>query len=113
LELAEAIIGYQILPEVFIAPAALVLPLVEIWAALAVLFAPRPYRRAGAAILLASLVIFVAAAAQGLIRGLDFDCGCFGPSDGRKPGLIFFLQDGGLILACALVLIFDQEKPSA
>lgn len=110
IELANAIIGYQIAPAILIAPAALILPFVELWAALAVLFGSRRFRKAGALILLILLAAFMAAVIQGLARGLDFDCGCFGAQDQRKPGALFLLQDGALALAAAIILFLDRER---
>ena len=109
MELAETIMGYKMAPEPLIAPLALILPFVELWAALAALIGPKTARRAGALILLILLIAFMAAAAQGLIRGLDFDCGCFGGGDGRKPGVLFFLQDGALALAALIIFINGKD----
>jgi hypothetical protein len=89
-DFAETIRGYEILPEALVTPLSVYLPTLELWSALFILLAPRPFRRSGALVLAILLLIFMIAAAQGLIRGLDFDCGCFGGQDGRKPGLLFF-----------------------
>jgi hypothetical protein len=51
----------------------------------------------------------MAAAAQGLARGLDFECGCFGSQDGRRPGPLFFLEDSLLFLLAVFILIFDKK----
>ena len=109
LELAEAIAAYRLLPAPLIAPAALILPFVELWAALAASFGNEAFRKAGALILLALLAIFMAAAIQGLARGLDFDCGCFGASSGREPGALFFIEDGLLALAAAFLLFHNRK----
>ncbi|MDR2386163.1 MAG: hypothetical protein LBE80_01085, partial [Deltaproteobacteria bacterium] len=100
---AEDIRGYQILPEALVSPLSVYLPMLELWSALFVLLAPRPFRRTGALVLAGLLLVFMAAAAQGLWRGLDFDCGCFGSQDGRKPGLLFFLEDGILFLIAVFI----------
>jgi hypothetical protein len=113
LELAESILGYRLLPVALVAPSALILPFAEFWAAAAVLAGPARYRRAGALILGLLSVVFLAAAAQGLIRGLDFECGCFGADDGRRPGALFFLQDAALVLAAAVILRLDGDRPPA
>ena len=55
------------------------------------------------------LLAFMAAALQGLIRGLDFDCGCFGPADGRTPGVGFFLRDGALFLIAVALWRVDRH----
>ncbi|MDR3134581.1 MAG: hypothetical protein LBU69_00635 [Deltaproteobacteria bacterium] len=109
-DLAEAILGYRLLPEILVAPMSLALPFLELWSALAVLLGPRAFRRAGALILALLLLAFMVAAAQGLLRGLDFDCGCFGSQDGRRPGLVFFLEDGLLFLMAIFILYYDQHK---
>jgi hypothetical protein len=110
LSLVETIMGYRLLPQVLLAPAAIVLPFVELWAALAVLFGPSRLRRSGALLLGALLLVFMLAAAQGLLRGLDFECGCFGPDSDRRPGLLFFLEDVGLLGACLVILRLDSTK---
>jgi hypothetical protein len=101
--------GFRILPLALIAPASVLLPAFELLAALAVLIGPRPYRRAGALILGLLLAVFMLAAAQGLARGLDFECGCFGAGDGRKPGLLYFLEDGIMFLMAAFIFIKDVK----
>ncbi|MDR2367420.1 MAG: hypothetical protein LBF58_04805 [Deltaproteobacteria bacterium] len=108
-DLAEIITGYRLLPLWLVAPASLLLPALELWSALAVLIGPRRFRRAGAMILAVLLLIFMTAAAQGLLRGLDFECGCFGGQDGRRPGPLFFLEDGLLFLAAVFMLFQDRS----
>lgn len=73
---AEAIAAYQILSYPTSAGAAMVLPCVEIVAAIALLI-PRT-RQSAALLIAASLVIFTTAATAAKIRGLDIDCACFG-----------------------------------
>ncbi|MDR1546764.1 MAG: hypothetical protein LBU12_08685 [Deltaproteobacteria bacterium] len=117
-ELAETIVGYRLLPEALIAPLALTLPFLELWAALAALAGPPRFRRAGAVLLGLMLAAFMLAAAQGLIRGLDFECGCFGSADSRRPGPRFFLEDA-LLLAAAVLTAREAgqaarpDKPTA
>jgi uncharacterized membrane protein YphA (DoxX/SURF4 family) len=109
-DLAWAIVGYRLVPEVLVAPLALFLPWLELWSALAVLIGPRKFRRAGAMMVAFLLLSFMAAAAQGLARGLDFECGCFGTQDGRRPGLLFFLEDGLLFLTAIFILFYDKKE---
>jgi hypothetical protein len=106
---AEAILGYRLVPLFFTAPAALILPFLELWSALVVIAAPRGlWRRAGAIILGVLLVVFMLATLAGLVRGLDFDCGCFGAKTDRRPGLVFFVQDIILLLASIIIIRFDK-----
>jgi uncharacterized membrane protein YphA (DoxX/SURF4 family) len=106
-DLAEAIVGYQLVPMTIIPFLALILPFLEFWSALAVLIGPRKFRRAGSFIIVCSLLVFMAAAVQGLVRGLDFECGCFG-SDGRRPGFLFFLEDSFLFLVAIFIVKFEK-----
>jgi hypothetical protein len=110
LNLAETIVEYRLVPLRLVPFLALFLPSVELWSALAVLAGPRRFRRAGALILALSLLIFMAAAAQGLARGLDFECGCFGSADARKPGLLFFIEDSLLFLTAIFIFMYDDIR---
>jgi hypothetical protein len=113
-EFALSVAAYRLLPSIFIGPMAAILPWLEIYGSLASLLGPRHFRLAGLYILAALLAVFMLAAAQGLIRGLDFDCGCFGSSDGQasqKPGAAFFLRDIGL-MALALFSLAQEKMAS-
>ena len=68
---------YHLLPDNLINLAALVLPWIELVAGIALLLPAPTWRRAAALILVVLLVIFTAAIAINLERGLDIDCGCF------------------------------------
>lgn len=98
---AQTIANYHLFPGWSIGPLALILPFVELWAAL-LLFAAK-WRKAAALILAVLLISFITAVGFNLGRGLDFDCGCFGP-DGRRAGLRLLIQDS-LLLFCALAIL--------
>lgn len=101
---ALSIDNYRLFPLPLIGPMAIFLPWLEIWAAL-MLFVKR-WRRAAALILGALLITFILAVGFNLLRGLDFECGCFG-SGGRQAGLILLIQDG-MLLICALY-VFKKD----
>ncbi|MDR2443550.1 MAG: DoxX family protein [Deltaproteobacteria bacterium] len=103
LDLATTISGYRILPDLLILPTAYFLPFLEFWSGLLILLGSSNFRRAASFLCFIMLIVFMAAALQGLIRGLDFDCGCFGSQSGR-PGPLFFLRDFAL-LACAFEVL--------
>lgn len=63
-------------PELAIGPVALLLPLAEFAAAVALV--TRPSARWGAIAALCLLVLFIAAIARAVVRGEAPDCGCFG-----------------------------------
>ena len=76
----KAIENYQILPHLPALIAAYVLPYLEIFCGLGLVF-KRLY--AGALIwLIGMMLVFVAALTSAWARGLEIDCGCFGLGDG-------------------------------
>jgi uncharacterized membrane protein YphA (DoxX/SURF4 family) len=82
---------------------ALTLPWIELVAALALIL--NVQARAGAAIVSAMLVVFTLAIVLALVRGLDFECGCFGTSDASRVGLAKVAQNVGmLVVACIATL---------
>lgn len=92
---AGDIANYRLLPHPAAAALAAYLPWLEILAGLAVF---RPRLRPGALFVLGGLsLVFAAAIASALARGLDISCGCFG--HGRASGALL-----GLSLLRALVL---------
>lgn len=99
---ADSIASFGLLPRAAIIPFALALPLYEIVAA-AMLLADRP-RRLGALALLVVTVVFCAALAQALMRGLDINCGCFGPALTPTSPSIDLLRD--IVIAAACVFLY-------
>lgn len=73
---ADAIYAFRLLPRELIIPLALTLPIVEIFAGL-LLMSGRP-RRLGAFAVLLMTIVFAAAIASALARGLIINCNCFG-----------------------------------
>ncbi|MDH4184997.1 MAG: DoxX family protein [Nitrospinota bacterium] len=72
------IIGaYGIIPDSWLRPVSICLPLLEMGAAVGLLL---DYRGSLAGVL-AMLLIFIAVLGYGVYLGLDVDCGCFGPED--------------------------------
>lgn len=101
----EQIANYQFLPE--LAPyAALLLPPVEIVAAIAVLFAPRLWRKAGAALMLGMLLFFTVAMARAWSLGINIECGCFGKGS-PTIGPLSFMRNAGLMIAAAAAIALD------
>ena len=75
---AESVASFRLLPDLFVMPVALTLPPLEILAGMFALAAGH-WRRVGALGLLILLMTFTAALISALARGLQVDCGCFGP----------------------------------
>ena len=82
--------AFDLLPYTWIMPIAVGLPILEILAAIGLLFDVRGSLSAIAGL----LVLFLAVLGYGVWLGLDIDCGCFGPGDpegeaykGLRPAL--------------------------
>ncbi len=82
--------AFGLLPYTWITPIAVGLPVLEILAAIGLLFDLRGSLAAVAGL----LVLFLAVLGYGVLLGLDIDCGCFGPGDpegeayrGLRPAL--------------------------
>jgi putative oxidoreductase len=73
---AEAIRNFQLIGDPFAAVFAYFIPWVEVFAGIAVI--TDRFRKGGASILTASLVVFTGAIVISWMRGLDISCGCFG-----------------------------------
>jgi putative oxidoreductase len=107
---ATAVANYQLLPR-WSALLAATLPAVEIVAALALLVAPRPWRRAAAAAVAAMMALFTLAAATALHRHIDISCGCFGADSGHIDALTIARDLALLAAAIALVVLESDRHP--
>ena len=100
---AKIIYGYALFPSIFINLLAIVLPFVELVAGLALIVGFYP--RSAVLIINAMLLAFIVSLSINIIRGHEFDCGCFAinagsPSTFSGPLLIrdlFYLALGGYI----------------
>ncbi len=105
-DFVEQIANYQFMPE--LAPyAALLLPPVEIAAAVTVLIAPRLWRMAAATLMFGMLLMFTLAMARAWSMGINIECGCFGKGS-PTIGPLSFLRNGGLMIAAASLFAVDR-----
>jgi uncharacterized membrane protein YphA (DoxX/SURF4 family) len=105
---ATEIANYQLAPAA--APyLAVALPTVELVLGVAVIVAPRAWRRAAALGALALFGTFTVAVAAAYLRRINIDCGCFGTGGGPITALTV-ARNVGLMTAAALVLRFDRER---
>jgi putative oxidoreductase len=120
-DFAKIVYGYDLFPEISINLIAIVIPFLELVIGLALIIGIYP--RSAAIIISGLLLVFIAASAINLIRGHEFNCGCFsGVQDGyaSSPELtiarnIFYLALGmqialfkGKRRSCFGRLIFRQ-----
>lgn len=110
---ASQIHPYRLLPDPAVNLAALALPWIEILGALALLFIPR-LRRAGALLLSLLLMLFLAAQASALLRGLEISCGCFSAAPGNEPiGMASLLREAALLVCAVLAGCTPAERKMA
>jgi uncharacterized membrane protein YphA (DoxX/SURF4 family) len=101
---ADDIGRYRLLPFFADAPLALYLPWLEITCGLALIAGLA--RRGALAVLLALTALFTLALASALARGLDLDCGCFGPAHPTAPALALARN---FVLGAALVWLRHRD----
>ncbi len=110
---AKSIYNYQLLPDVAINPLTIFLPWLELFAALALLFAP-PLRRGALWLIAAMTAVFIGAISLAMARGIDIDCGCFSTTGhGMRAGWLHLLLDFALLAACIVHARLDRRAPPA
>lgn len=76
-EFAVIIDGYGLMPDAWILPLAIALPLLEMVFGFGLLLDIR----GSLAVITGLLILFMAVLSYGIWLGFDIDCGCFGPED--------------------------------
>lgn len=100
---ADAVDNYRILPYIFVTLLAIVLPWMEAISGVLLLLGKR---LAGSSLIVIALnLVFIAAIASAIIRGLDIDCGCFSVG-AAKAGYARLLED--LVLLAMAVFVFRE-----
>ena len=74
-DFAKIVYGYDLFPEIFIHLIAIIIPFLELIAGFALIIGLYP--RSAAIIINGLLLAFIAVLTINLIRGHEFDCGCF------------------------------------
>jgi len=107
---AMIVSNYKILPDTLITLLAVVMPWLEITAGF--LLVAGVFKRTSALVLSSLLLVFMIAISINLIRGLNFDCGCFSTvvtESGSDPvGLLF--RDFLLLVPGLLIIFFQRAK---
>lgn len=102
--------SYAILPGFLVAPAAVVIALLEVLAAV-LLICNRPQGLWGISAL---LLLFIGVLSYAIRLGLDIDCGCFGPEDPEHrafAGLRVALFRDVLLCIPVLYLFWYRRQP--
>jgi len=105
---AKIIYGYDLFPALFINLIAIIVPFLELVAGLALIIGFYP--RSAALIVNAMLLVFITALSINLIRGHEFDCGCFSinsSGQGTFAGPLLFRDF--VLLALGLYILFYRN----
>lgn len=110
-EFATVIVNYQILPDVLVNPAALVLPWVELVCGLAL--ATNCLARGAAFVLNLLLLVFLGALWFNVSRGLDISCGCFTVRPTAQSGMMESAVRDTALFAVGLVVLWRAFADAA
>jgi uncharacterized membrane protein YphA (DoxX/SURF4 family) len=104
--------NYNLLPQLWIRPVALVLPWIEIFCGLALISGVCV--RGGALIGSLLMVVFMAALLINAIRGVDISCGCFSNStQAAREAYLYFWRDLPLLVAGVWVCFYRFRQDAA
>ncbi len=87
-DFAKIVFGYNLFPEVSINLIAIVLPFVELTSGIALLFGIYP--RSAALMVNGLLLAFIFILTINILRGYEFDCGCFSAKKTGSPIMMLF-----------------------
>jgi uncharacterized membrane protein YphA (DoxX/SURF4 family) len=125
-DFAKAINGYKILPGALINIQAVLLPWMEMICAIVIIQGKSA--RGAAVLIIGMLMMFICALSFNLIRGIEFDCGCFaaerdicdtitawfvpegGPSFSRMRAACDIARDILILIPALFILFFNHEK---
>lgn len=107
-QFALSIYNYQLLPDLLVNPAAIILPWVEVVAGVALIFG---WWVGGASLILTALLfVFMAALATTLARGLDISCGCFSSTGEGKVSWLYLIRDFTLFVMGTVVFLCHSRE---
>lgn len=109
-DFALVVFRYHLLPNDLVNAAALLLPWLELCAALALLWPA--WRRTGALWLAGLLAMSTAAIVISLARGLDIDCGCFTLQPGRSHISLWYVARNVALIALTLWAGWSKPAPA-
>ena len=107
---AKIIYGYYLFPDASINLIAIILPFLEFFSGLALLLGIYP--RSATLIINGMLLAFIIAISINLIRGLEFDCGCFsfGDKGHISSARQLLVRDIIYFVFGLLLIFFDKQR---
>ncbi len=105
---ALSVYHYQLLPDLLVNPAAIILPWVEVVCGTALIL--RWWVGGASLVVTGLLLVFLAALAITLVRGLDISCGCFSSTGEGKISWWYLLRDFSLFAMGTLIFLFHDRE---
>ncbi len=106
-DFAKIIYGYDLFPQILINLTAIILPYLEILSGLCILFGR--FTKGAAIISIFMFSAFILAISINLIRGHEFDCGCFSVAGGSHSSPVELLIRDLIYLTCVIHLLLVKE----
>jgi len=107
-DFAKIVYGYNLFPEVSIHLIAIILPFVELISGLSLLLGIYP--RSAALIINGLLLAFIFILTINILRGYEFDCGCFSSKKAGSPKLMVARDIIYLIMGLQILLFNGARK---
>ncbi len=109
-DFAKAVYGYDLLPDYSINLIAIIFPYMECFSGLCLILGV--YQRAAATLIIAMLIGFIILLSINLVRGHQFDCGCFSfnGSGNTGSGYRLLIRDIVLLLLGGFILYYKGYK---
>jgi len=105
-QFARIVDNYRLLAPGLVNLAAIILPWIELTGGLVILTCP--WRNAASLVLFCLTALFIVAITINLLRGIEFDCGCFG--SGHIAAWRVLLRDVGLLFCCLGGIVWKNER---
>ena len=103
---ADSIANYRVFPIFTINFFAITVPWIELVSGILLIF--NKHVKENSLLLGSLLLIFIVQVFSALIRGLDFECGCFGTNDATRVGWMKIFENIGLLFIAVIIFFYGK-----
>jgi len=103
-EFAKLVYGYDLFPHNTINLIAIIIPFIELMSGIALITGIFP--RSVSLIIMGMLIVFIIVISINIIRGHEFDCGCFSLATNQNANSAFYILGRNFILLIMGICIF-------
>ena len=108
-EFAKLVYGYDLFPHNTINLIAIIIPFIELMSGIALITGTFP--RSVSLIIMGMLIVFIIVISINIIRGHEFDCGCFSLATNQNANSAFYILGRNFILLIMGICIFLKPHP--